>query len=212
MNDTPKKTKVYKFSPFGQSVFPHVNKPDTKFNEAGIYKTGLVVGGPEGDAWIEGLKESAEAAFNEHMDTIPAKDRKNWSVYYPYEEDADDEGNATGYYKADFKQNAQIKLKDGTVKDIQIGIWDSKNKVVRKPVYGGSEIRVKYAERVIVIASPKKVGIRLDFSDIQVKKLETAGKRNGAGFGTVEDGYSSEEDQEYAANEAQEGSAEGSEY
>ncbi|MCW2317104.1 hypothetical protein M2322_002658 [Rhodoblastus acidophilus] len=194
--------KTFKLSPFGTFEHPWVNKPDTKFNSEGVFKTGHIVGGPEAIAHKELIDAEAQAAFDRFMESdegkkLTPKQRKEWSVYVPYEEETDDNDNPTGYIKFDYKQNSKIKLKSGEVKDIKIGIKDSKSKDMHAPVWSGSEGRVMFSFRDIPMKSLKQVGVRMDFAAIQVTKL----KQGGAGeFGEVEGGYT-EEDQEHANRE-----------
>lgn len=195
--------KQYKFSPFGIAVHPWVSKPDTKFNTDGVFKLGLTLSGADAQRFKEEVDAEAEAAFARYFETdegkkVSPKDRKAWSIYYPYKEETDDSDNPTGYITFDFKQNAKIKLKDGTTKDIQIGIKDAKNKDVHKPVFGGSELRTMFTFRDIPMKSLKQAGVRLDFAQVQVIKLASS---SGPGFGEVEGGYT-EEDQEHSSNES----------
>lgn len=194
--------KEYKFSPFGTFNHPWVNKPDTKFNADGVFKCGLVLGGKDAQSLKETIAAASEAALERFWETedgkrIPAKERKQWTVYYPFTEEEDDNENLTGYIEFDFKQNAKIKLKDGTVKDVKVGIKDAQNKDVHRPVYSGSEGRVMFTMRDIPMKSLKQVGVRLDMAAVQVTKLQDS---SGPGFGTVEGGYS-ESEQAHAADE-----------
>lgn len=182
---------TYYDSPFGVAVYPHLNKPDSKFNaDRPLYKTGLRLEGEAAQRMKEKVDEAAQAAFDEFMEEGDGKgmtpgERKKLSVYHPYTVEEDDNGNPTGAIVFDFKQNAQIKLRDGTVKDIVIGVYDAAGKEMHKLVRGGSEIRVNYSMRPIPMKSLKQVGVRLDFSRVQVRKLAEG---NGGGFGAV-DGY-----------------------
>jgi hypothetical protein len=189
--------KEYYLSPFGTFVFPWINKPDTKFNSDGVFKTGLLcsMSDPAVVAMKDKIDTEVQAAFDRYFETDEGKkikpaERKNWSVYVPYEEDTDDQGNPIGYIKFDFKQNAKIKLKDGSVKEIKVGIKDAKDKDMHKPVFGGSEGRVMYTLRDIPMKSTKQIGLRMDMAQVQVTKLQSGS--SGPGFGEVEGGYSEE--------------------
>lgn len=196
--------KNYYDSPFGIAVHPWINKPDTKFNEDGVYKAGLRLGGPEAIALKEKVDAQAEAYFNETTAEMTAGERKKWSLYVPYEVEEDDEGNPTGFIVFDFKQNAKIRQKDGSTKDVVIGIKDARNNDMHKPVFGGSELRIRYSFRGIKMASTKQAGIRLDFAMVQVRKL--AQGSGGGGFGVV-DGYT--EDQSDGFGSVSEGNTSG---
>lgn len=192
-------SKEYQLSPFGIATgYPWLNKPDTKFNADGVYHVDLTIGGPEAQALKDKIDAAAQAAFDLFFEEgdgkrIPAKERKTWSLYVPYKEDTDDNGNPTGYIVFDFKQNAKIKLRDGTTKEIMVGLKDAKNNSVHKPIFGGSELRVMFTLRDIPMKSLKQVGVRMDMAQVQVKKLATSTGRN---FGEIEDGYVEDADGE----------------
>ncbi|WP_269929973.1 hypothetical protein [Aminobacter sp. HY435] len=182
---------TYYDSAFGIAVYPHLNRPDNKFNaENPLFKTGLRLEGEAAQRQKEKVDVAAQAAFDDYFENGDGKsltpgERKKFAVYYPYEVEEDSDGNPTGAIVFDFKQNARIRLKDGTVKDVVIGLYDAAGKEMHKLVRGGSEIRINYCMRPIPMKSLKQIGVRLDFSRVQVRKLSEG---NGGGFGAVE-GY-----------------------
>lgn len=178
---------TFHVSPIGPFQYPWINKPDTKFNEDGLYTVDLVLGGSEADTLKAKIDGPAAAALNEHTDEMKPADAKKWSLYVPYEDETDDDGNPTGYTVFHFKQNAKIKLKDGTTKAIKIEIRDAADKVIDKPIFGGSEGRILFSMRPIVMVSSRQAGVRLDFAKVQVTKLQQGG--GGRGFGAVDGGY-----------------------
>ena len=187
--------KTYYDSPFGIARYPWVNKPDVKFNDDGLYKIGLILEGADAEKLRERVDREVEAAFNEKTADLTPGERKKWKTYVPYEVEEDDQGNPTGRVIFDFKQNAKIRLKSGEVKEVKIGLYDSTDKEMHKPVFGGSEVRVRYSFRAIAVAGTKQAGVRLDFSMVQVRKLSSG--TGGRGFGsTVEDGYVEEDEGE----------------
>ena len=118
-------------------------------------------------------------------------ERKKWTPYHPYTLEENEEGEPTGEITFHFKQNATIRLKDGTEKALTIGVYDHNSKELFKPVFGGSEARVRYSFRQIAMTSLKEVGTRLDFAMVQVRKLAKGNAQKG--FGKVE-GYEESED------------------
>jgi hypothetical protein len=182
----------YQDSPFGTGVHIHVNKADSKFKpDAPEFKVDLSLDGEEALKFKELVDAQAEASFENFKETeayakMKPKDQRELVVYYPYEEVEDDEGNKTGQIIFDFRQNERLRLKDGTFKTIKIGLYDAKGKEMTKLIRSGSELRVKFSFRAIPMPSLKKVGVRLDFMGVQVRKLATG--NGGVGFGAV-DGY-----------------------
>ncbi len=189
--------KQYYHSAIGKLQHPWVNKPDTKFNADGLYKAPLVLSGAAAQKLKAEVDEKAQAFFDEYAEEKGwnGSERKKWSLALPYEELEDSDGNPTGEIVFKFKQNAKIKLKDGTVKEVKIGLYDSQDNEMHKPVWSGSEGRVAYSYRLSVITASKQVGARIDFSKVQITKL-ASGSAGGGGFGgTVEDGYVEEDDE-----------------
>lgn len=199
MADNAKPRKQYVPSPIGPVIHPWFNKPDTKFNDDGLYHGKIVTSGPLAEKYAAEYQTMAEEAFAEHIQKLkdagkltPAEAKK-WSVYVPFEREEDDQGNLTGRIIFEVKQNAKIKLQDGSLKEVKIGLYDSQDNEINVPIYGGSEVRVMWAPRVIPMPGQKRVGVRLDFSQVQVKTLKQSGGNGGSGFGALDDGYVADE-------------------
>lgn len=198
MANKPKNKRVYKPSPFGPVLFPWLNKPDTKFNENGVYKADLALTGAPAEKFAEEIDAEAQAAFDEITADMTPGERKKWKLYVPYRREEDDEGNPTGRIIFQFRQNATIQVKgEDTPTEVKIGIYDSDDKDLHKPVFSGSVIRVLYATRQIKMQSAKEAGVRLDFSMVQVKELAKA-RGGGSRFGKVEGGYRQVDDEDDA--------------
>lgn len=182
----------YKVSPIGPFEHPWVNRPDTAFGDTdGTFKVDLVLNGEPAQAFKKEIDISVEAAFAEKTDKMTPGEKKKWDKAFPYEIVEDDEGNETGEIKFKFRQNAKVKVrKTGETKDIKIELRDSKDQVVDAQVWSGSEGRIMFSPRAIEIASTKKIGVRLDFSKVQITKLQ---KGSGGGFGAVDGGFVAEE-------------------
>lgn len=191
-NPTHAKT-TYRDSPIGPFKYPWFNRPDVKFNQDGVFKADHVLSGAAAEALATEIEAMAQAALDEHTKDMTPKDRKAWGIHLPFERETDDNDVATGNIVFSYRQNAKIKLKTGEVKEVKIGLYDAAGKEMHAQVYGGSEGRVRYAPRVIVMQSTKKVGIRLDFAMVQISKLAEAGAGGGGGFGSISGGYVEED-------------------
>lgn len=192
----------YRASPVGALVYPWVNKPDTKFNKDGQWKTGLRLEGQDAAAFKEVIDAAVDAAFDAELDELPAKDRPRYSKYYPYTEELDDAGAKTGAIVFNFKQNAVITV-EGERKEIPMRLFDSSDKEVHTAVFGGTIGRVMWKPRTVKIDMAKQIGVSLAFVKVQIIKL--ADRNTSGGFGSVEDGYVEEE----AASGCFEGAASG---
>lgn len=194
-------SKVYRDSPIGPFVHPHLNRPDTKFNADGLFKVGLRLEGEVAEKLAALWDKEAEAAFQAWAEDekqggkLTPGERKKWEGFKPYTREEDDDGNPTGAILFNFRQNAKIKLKDGTVKDIDIALYDATGKgKVTKDIWGGSRGRINYSLRPIVMTSAKQVGVRADFGRVQVIELRSAGSGGEGGFGAVDGGYEDDGD------------------
>lgn len=193
--------KKYQDSPFGEADYPHLNKPDGKFNpENPLWKTGLILEGAEAQEFKEKVDAEAQTAFDEYMTNgegskLTAGERKKWGVYKPYSVVEDEDGNETDKINFEFKQNSVIRTAEGK-KEIKIARYDASGKKElpeTKIIRGGSIIRVRFGFRTIVMKSQKLVGVRHDFSMVQVRKF--AQGQSGGGFGSV-DGETFDETQD----------------
>lgn len=198
--------KTYHISPRLRFEHPWLNRPDTKFNEDGLFHVKGIGAGDQVEKMKAVIQAAAEAALAEHVQEMKPMEAKKWGLYVPMEEVEDDNGVATGETKFDFKQNAKITLRDKTTKDIAIELRDAKDNIVDVPIFGGTEGRIMYTLRPIVMTSSKQVGVRLDFFKVQVIKLAER-KGGGAGFGAVDDEdafVASEKDASFGQGQADE--------
>lgn len=183
---------VYKDSPYGEAVgYPHLNQPDTKFAKEpgdGEFKVDVAIKAEDGgEELFNDVSAASQKAFDEWMadpdkgGKLPKLKREEFKVYCPAKLERDENtGEPTGRYIFDFRQNARIKLKDGTVKVITVGLYQPDGKsAVKKLIRGGSTLRVRYAIRAIPMPGLKQVGVRLDFAMVQVRKLAEGNAQKG---------------------------------
>lgn len=203
MAEFQRPTFEYTISPIGEAGdYPWITKPDTKYKDDGEFHVALIVdpkdeGVPE---WLDQIKADAELAFQSYIDAELAAKRlnkgtaKQWSIYVPFEDELDEEGEPTGRKVVQFKQSHKLKLRDGTEKSVKIGVWDANDKPIPEDeipaIFGGSKLRIKSKARFITVVSAKQVGIRLDFPMVQIVELaESNGAGGASGFGAVAGGF-----------------------
>lgn len=185
---------VYRDSPFGPVIHPHFNKPDDKFNkENPPFHGDLALEGADADAYKALIDAESQKAYDDFMENgdgskLSPGAKKKWGLYVPYEEEEDKDGNPTGRTLFSFKQNSVIRTADGK-KTIEIGIYDAENEAVSDVVTHGSIVRIRHSFRPIVLKTNQQVGVRMDFSMVQIKELAQGGGSGGHGFGSVEGGY-----------------------
>jgi hypothetical protein len=193
----------------GVAVYPWLNRPDTKFVPAGmtaeewggVYKTSLQIpaavftssvyrDGLTFKAFLDQLVDaSVEQAKTEHP-----KEKKLVKATYPYKEEMDDDGDETGNFLVNFKQNAKIKRKDGQIIEVKIPLFNARGEAITDAIYGGSIIKVAFTTRSTWMPGNKEAGVRLDISAVQVLKLvKTSRSASDFGFG-AEEGYEDDDD------------------
>lgn len=178
----------FHISPIGEFVgFLYLNNPDTAFNQS-VFKNQLALEGKAAEDLKAKIDGGAKAHLAKHTEEMTPAQAKKWSLYVPYEDEEDDEGEPTGRTIFHFKQNSEIKTKEGDIKEVNIEIRDAKDNVVDVKVFSGSEGRIMFSMRGIEMSSTKQAGVRLDFYKVQVTKLKKGGG-SSQGFGAVEGGY-----------------------
>lgn len=169
-------------TPVGDAVYPHLVRPDTKFNAAGEYKTRVAF---EDNEEIREVIERLEGIRDEFLNSLtPAKRKKVKSVEDVFTEETDDEDEPTGRVIMNFKQKALIKTKKGDEFRPQVHLFDSKNKrVFPKSVGSGSRIAC-FAEIVpYFMESTKIVGVSLRLKAVQILELREGAATSGDAFG-----------------------------
>lgn len=189
-------------SPIGRAMYPYLNTPDTKFKEEGEYKVDLVMDKVEDAQFLGALKNRAEKALEEAKVKLKEKNKinklNNISLYTPFEEIFDEEGNSTGTVKVKFKSKAQFKRNDGTVVNLSPDLFDAKGKPINRDeviIYSGSELRCNFTPSNFYNPAGNLAGVSLRLNAVQVIELSegNSAQASSYGFGAVDDGFSVEE-------------------
>ncbi len=199
----------------GIARYPWLSKPDTKFNEDGLFHLDLVIQDEDLDQPVRtsdgktldvtyrelfdnGLEQGYQIACEKHP-----KDKRKITKTEVTREITDEEGEPTGELFIPFKQNALIKPKGKDPIQIKrIPQFDAKGKQVPSSILigGGSLVKVAFTIRnekpdgsfdnpSSWVATEKKVGLRLDLQQVQVLKLVEGGAGGQKSAFGVEDGY-----------------------
>lgn len=209
-----KKQKLEKgLTPFGVAVFPRLNKPDTKYNSAGLFNTRLRLPAEEAQPIIDkisALSEEFFAATKKELTAAAAdptlKGEKKakakkalaelaFSTDKPYRMAVNDDGDETGEVEFNFKMKATYTdKKTGETKSRKVALFDAKGKPTSVEVWGGSVIAVAF-EYMPFYTATVGVGVSLRLQAAQIKELRSGGARDasGYGFGQVE-GYEAGDD------------------
>ena len=117
-------------SPKGVAVYPRLNKPDTKFDADGVYKTGLRVDPNDPQA----------AAFLKKMEDFGAA---NGKTKMPFKDEAGDDGAPTGMVIVNYKVAAKWPDRDGEVGESRKpALVDAGKNSITANVGGGSVLRI----------------------------------------------------------------------
>ena len=184
----------------GQALWAKVFEPDTKFNADGVYSINLLI--PESES--HELGECLETMRDEYMQEEAKRNPKiaaKLSTKPVFEEHYDKEGNPTGEMELKFKQNAKIKLRDGSTSTAKVMVVDAKRNVMKGDVLigNGSTVKVAFEPRPYLLASTKQVGVSLRLKGVQVIDLSEYG--NSASMFEDEEGFIAERVEKDTASE-----------
>lgn len=169
-------------------------KPDTKFDEDGVFSAKLVLdpNDPEHQEYMAQLDAQLEEAFEFLTRNMKPAMAKRVSMKKPYVEELDEEGEETGNFVLTVK--AAATWPDG--KPVKIGHYDGRGKKIAPVIAGnGSLVKAHYMLRSYLNAKDKEVGLSLKLRNIQIIELVEFGE--DAGFGD-EGGFDGED---YVGNE-----------
>jgi hypothetical protein len=183
-------------SPKGTAVYPWLNNPDTRsFNgqpSRPAYKVSLRLTGEAIGQLQASIDPLVEESYQLALEEAKPADRKKVHRAYPYSEEVDSMGNETGAMLFKFKQNAELRAKDGSIIKMKVPLFDSKLNTVSEMVYGGSEIKTAFTTRPYYLALTKAAGISCDLSAVQVLTLVSGNGQTGTSFGFgSEEGFES---------------------
>ena len=201
------KKKVERFvSPKGIASYPHLTKPDTKFNTEGEYKVSLIVSGGDASKAIAFLTEQHKAAVSKAKKENAGKRVKESGL--PFIEN--DDGTVT--FK--FKMKAKVTPKKGDPFEQKPALFDAKGKPLtgEPKVGGGSVIKVSY-EVVPYYTAIAGAGVSLRLKAVQIielKEYSGGGNAESYGFGEEED-FEADNAPPFAAYEPTAGGSEGGE-
>lgn len=187
----------------GEAVFPHLNKPDTKFNADGEFSVKLALAEEDAAplrATIDGLMQQAlkdaETDIRETAKTKAGADRKVAELKLasaPYKPELDrDTEEETGRTLFNFKRMAIFRrASDGEVFKFTVDLFDAKRTALPKDVHVGfgSTIRVAYMARPFFKAAVG-AGVSLRLEAVQVLELKQRGSKSASSHGfDEEEGY-----------------------
>ena len=198
---------------------PWINKPDTKYDADGVFKTAGIADHSKPNVLnLQHLiDEACDAALADVRAGLTPGEAKKWTAYRPYQIEEDANGDPTGRIKFIFKRNHIIKLQGGETRELAVSIYDSHGNVPpegKEPrIFGGTDAKLLFSMRPIKVVGTKVAGVKLDLAAIKVFALGGGSKSDpfshaGDEEGPTEGGYVyKEEDAATGHEEAEEGAA-----
>jgi hypothetical protein len=175
-------------SPVGKTLWATLNKPDTKFNEAGIYSVKLQFTGDDAQKLSAFLDTKLQESIAEAKKENVGKKIKEASAPYEWTDD--------NTIVVNFKMKASGIGKSGMSWSRKPALFDAKGKplVGEVRVGQGSLLAVSY-EPSLFYTSLIGAGVSLRLNAVQIVKLvEYTGGPDNPGFGEHEGGYEVEEE------------------
>lgn len=185
-------------TPAGYAKYPHLNTPDTKFDENGVYKVDLALDADSEAAadLVEVIDTYLDEAVAEKQDELKPAAFKKATRYKPYIEEEDEEGEPTGRLLFRMKSNAKVKdKKTGKQVSRSLAIFDAGGgSPLKNPpiIRNGSTIKAS-----VKVGSAwhnptaGQIGVSLYISAIQILELSEGGASASLfGFGDESDDYS----------------------
>lgn len=174
-------------TPIGVAVYPHLTRPDTKFNPQGEYKTKLRVAFDDARELIERLEKIRDEAYAQ-LDPVKRKKLKLAPVC---ETELDEEGEETGFVIFAAKMKAKVIPADGGKPwEQRPKLWDAKNNELNPEdinIWGGSKIRLSCEVVPFEMQQAKQFGVTLRLKQVQIIELVEGGGSESP-FSTT-DGY-----------------------
>lgn len=185
-----KDKKPIHVTPVGVAEWPHLNRPDTKFDEAGVFRTKLRLPADAAAPLVELIDAAFQAAHE--LDAVKEAKKKGKKIKeadLPYQNATDDQGEETGEIVFSFKIKASGERKDGTKFTRSVPLWDAKRQPTKADVWGGSKIRVAFTLNPFYVPA-LGVGVSLQLGSVQVIELVQGQPRTAEGYGfDEEEGY-----------------------
>lgn len=169
-------------TPVGVARYPHLNKPDTRFDDDGVYKCDLIVPEDEAAELIEYLEGIRDEKFQE----LDVKKQKQYSKAPVCEAELNDEGEETGNVIFKTKLKAVGRNDKGEEWKNEPKLFDSFGRPVDRDevqIWSGSKLIIAGTVMPYAMGSTKTVGVSLKCAGVQIIELVTGGSATAETFG-----------------------------
>jgi len=173
-------------TPKGVLVYPHLNKADTKFDNAGVWRANLRLTADE----AQSLKKSIDEAMEANADELTKQKGKKVKIANPpYNEDED------GNFVFTFKMKASGTRPNGEKWEQKPILYDAKGNVFQangKTIWGGTKAKVAFQVSPYFVSSIG-AGVSLRLKAVQIIELVTGGDDASSYGFTEEEGFVAEQ-------------------
>lgn len=173
-------------SPRGVAVWPHLNEPNTRFDDDGVYSVKLAIPQEDAQGFIDELTEYYQEGYQEHCRDNKKNKLKPGPM--PWADQEDENGNPTGLVEFKFKMKAKYNY-EGTMVENRVILFDADAKKCDARIGGGSELKVG-CEPYVWYTGALGCGLSLRLKAVQVLKLvEYNSGSDASSFFNVEEGF-----------------------
>lgn len=177
----------------GITRYPHLNKPDTKFDDAGVYKTDLILDAEAGTALTARFEKMRAAELKKTQARLKGKKAK--AADLPVQPEYDENGEETGRFVLKTKMKASgISKKTGEAWKRDLPLFDAEGVPTNVRVGGGSEVILCITPNPW--SNPKgECSVTCYLEAVQILSLSAGGGASASrfGFGAVDGGFKSSE-------------------
>jgi hypothetical protein len=184
-----------KISALGEFVYPHLNKPDVRFNEAGEYKLTLKVPQKQALGMVTLIDKELEASIAEAEKENKGKKIKQAPKPYKLED---------GFAHFKFKMKATgINRKTKEAFSQRPALFDAQKNPFphSQSIWGGTKGKVAFIAKGYYVPA-LGAGVTLQLKAVQIIDLVEGGSKQGDLF-EKEDGYKVQETNEVQSSEVQ---------
>ena len=156
-------------SPIGVAAYPHLNKPDTRFDDDGIYQVNMIYSKKE----VKEIQDIVEPLMN-------------GGFHNPVKPELGEDDKPTGKFNVRFKMKALMKIKGKRVAQRPVLTDTAGNRVISN-IGGGSKLRIAYQA---VPFDQGKGGVTLRMKAVRV--IELVEYIPGVQWGVEDEGFEEE--------------------
>jgi hypothetical protein len=154
-DETNKPTFDVFTTPVGELVYPWLTRADTRYDPDGVFQTKLLL--PFEGA--QGLIARLEGIRSDFIATLD-KPKSTYTVADVFEDELDDDGEATGNVLFRFKLKAKVTPREGDAfTQSPILVMADDGSAVAAPIYGGTMAKIKGQVVPYTNASSKSLGL-----------------------------------------------------